>query len=105
MTTLSDLIAKQAAISAQIAEHERPLVQGAYDLLTGDAVTALAGDLSAIRDQMPEGLAKTQIGNVLTVITAVPQVLVQELARLNVASPAFALSAPPMPDGFTEEAA
>jgi predicted lysophospholipase L1 biosynthesis ABC-type transport system permease subunit len=83
MPTLQDLIAQQAALNAQIAEHERPLVQEAKDLLTGDAVTALAGDLTAIRDQLPESQAKVHIGNVLTVLSAVPQVLAQELARLN----------------------
>jgi hypothetical protein len=104
-TTLQELIAQQAALAAQIAEHERPLVQEAHDLLTGEGATDLADQLAEIRDQLPEGQAKVHIGNVLTVLNAVPQVLVQELARLNVASPAFALSAPPMHDGFTEEAA
>jgi hypothetical protein len=96
-TTLQDLLAQQAALNAQIAEHERPLVQEAKDLLTGDAVTALAGDLTAIRDQLPESQAKVHIGNVLTVLNAVPQVLTSEMARLNVASPTFALNMPPMP--------
>lgn len=90
-TTLSDLIAQQAALAAQIAEHERPLVQEAHDLLTHADTAALASELAGIRDQLPEGQAKTHIGNVLTVLNAVLQVLTQELARLNVASPAFSL--------------
>ncbi len=97
MPTLPELLVQQAELSAQLAEFERPLVQEAKDLLTGDAVTALASDLTAIRDQLPEGQAKTHIGNVLTVLTAVPQVLTGEMARLNVASPTFALNMPPMP--------
>lgn len=83
MTTLQDLIAQQAALAAQIAEHERPLVQEGFDLLTGEAAVDLASSLVAIRDQLPESAAKTHIGNVLTVLNAVPQVLTQELARLN----------------------
>jgi hypothetical protein len=97
MPTLPELLVQQAELSAQLAEFERPLVQEAKDLLTGDAVTALASDLTAIRDQLPEGQAKVHIGNVLTVLTAVPQVLTGEMARLNVASPTFALNMPPMP--------
>jgi hypothetical protein len=106
-TTLQDLIAQQAALNAQIAEHERPLVQNAYSILTGEVAVDLASALTMIRDQLPESVAKVHIGNVLTVLNAVPQVLTQELSRLNVASPAFSLNMPPMPapGGFTEEAA
>ena len=96
MPTLQELMAQQAALNAQIAEHERPLVQEAYDLLTGTDAADLAASLTALRDQLPDSQAKVHIGNVLTVLNAVPQVLTQELARLNVASPAFALSAPPI---------
>jgi hypothetical protein len=105
--TLQDLIAQQVALNAQIAEHERPLVQDAYDILKSTATTDLAAALTSIRDQLPESVAKTHIGNVLTVLNAVPQVLTAELARLNVASPVFSLGVPPMPapGGFTEEAA
>lgn len=92
MTTLQDLIAQQAALNAQIAEHERPLVQDAYDILTGEVATDLSASLVTLRDQLPEGLARTHIGNVLTVLNAVPQVLTQELARLN------GLNPPPMPN-------
>lgn len=95
MPTLQDLIAQQAALNAQIAEHERPLVQDAYDILTGESVTGVAEMLTVLKNQLPESQAKTHIGNVLTVLNAVPQVLTAELARLNVASPAFALSGPP----------
>ena len=83
MTTLPELIAQQAALAAQIAEHERPLVQDAYDILTGQPVTGVAEMLTVLKNQLPEGMAKTHIGNVLTVLNAVPQVLTQELARLN----------------------
>lgn len=82
-TTLQDLIAQQAALNAQIAEHERPLVQEAKDLLTSGTLADATEALTAIRDQLPEGLARTHIGNVLTVLSAVPQVLTQELARLG----------------------
>jgi chemotaxis protein CheY-P-specific phosphatase CheC len=104
MPTLPELLVQQAELSAQLAEFERPLVQEAHDILTGTAATDLAAALSTIRDQLPDSLAKTHIGNVLTVLNAVPQVLTGEMARLNVASPAFALNMPPVPNGFTEEA-
>jgi hypothetical protein len=98
--TLQNLIAQQAALNAQIAEHERPLVQEAYDILTGvhpqkHDVTEVVESLTAIREQLPDGQAKTHIGNVLTVLNAVPQVLTQELARLN--PPAAPM---PMPQPF-----
>lgn len=86
MPTLQELMAQQAALNAQIAEHERPLVQEAYDLLTGTDAADLAASLTALRDQLPDSQAKVHIGNVLTVLTAVPQVLTQELARLNPAT-------------------
>ena len=89
MPTLQELIAQQTALTAQIAEYERPLVQAAQDMLTAPGVTELAAALSAIRDELPEGQAKIHIGNVLTVITAVPQVLAQELVRLNAVTGAF----------------
>lgn len=86
MPTLQELMAQQAALSVQIAEHERPLVQEAQDMLTAAPVGELAASLAEIREQLPEGQAKIHIGNVLTVLTAVPQVLAQELARLNAAT-------------------
>jgi hypothetical protein len=82
-TSLQDLMAQQAALNAQIADHERPRVQSALDLLASAGVTSLGSDLVAIRDELPPGVAKNQISNVLTVLTASVQVLAHELARLN----------------------
>jgi len=82
-TTLQDLIAQQAEIAAQLRAYEQPLISDAKAVLTGEAAMDLAATLTAIRDQLPDSMAKTHIGNVLTVLSAVPQVLDQELARVG----------------------
>jgi len=85
-TTLQDLMAQQAALNAQFADHERPRVQNALDLLSSEGVTGLVSDLVAIRDEMPPGMALNQINNVLSVLNASALVLTHELARLNPAT-------------------
>lgn len=80
-TTLADLKAQQAEIARAIAAHELPLIEAAQEALAGSS--DLRDTLTAIRDDLPDGQAKTQIGNVLTVLNAVPQVLTQEAARVN----------------------
>lgn len=86
MPTLQELMAQQAALNAQIADHERPLVQSAHDLLAGEGVTSLVSDLVAIRDELPASMARNQISNVLTVLMSTTQVLSQELVRLTPAT-------------------
>ena len=93
-TTLQDLIAQQAELQAQMAEYERPLLQEARDAITSEAAAELVATLTTIRDQLPNGQAKTQIGNVLIVLGAVPQVLTQELARVS------GVSTPNIPPGL-----
>ena len=78
-TTLQDLLAQQADLQAQISARTQPLIEEAHALLTSESVEGLRASLTAIRDQLPDGQAKTQIGNTVTVLTAVPQVLAREV--------------------------
>ena len=82
MPTLTELLEQQADIAAQIAEYEPQLVEDAQAVLTGEAALELVAKLTAVRDQLRDGAAKTQISNVLTVLSGVPQVLTHELSRL-----------------------
>jgi hypothetical protein len=78
-TSLQDLLAQQAELAAAIAARTKPLLQEAQALLTSEDVEGLKASLTTIRDQLPDGQAKTQIGNVITVLTAVAQVLAHEI--------------------------
>lgn len=80
---LQQLYADQQAIAAQIAAAVRPMVEEARAALTSESVTALVEQLVGIQAGLPGGRAKEQIGNAITVLTAVPNVLDSELADLD----------------------
>ena len=98
MPTLPELLAQQADIATQLAEYERPLITDAKAVLTGEAALDLVATLTTIRDQLPDSLAKTHVGNVLTVLSAVPQVLTQELARVGGGQVSTPMITPPVPN-------
>lgn len=83
MTAISDLIEQRAMIERQIAEATLPMVQTAQDLLADKAVTKLVAALQPIFESLPPCESKTQIGNVLVVLTAVPNVLAVETGRMT----------------------
>lgn len=82
-TNISDLIAQRAAIDAQIAAVQKPQVESARDKLTASAVNTLKAQLTTIRDGLPNGTAREQIGNVVTVLDAVPGILDTEIANMD----------------------
>lgn len=95
MTAIADLIEQRAMIERQLTEASLPIVQAAQDLLGNKALTKLVADLQPIFDGLPPCESKTQIGYVLVVLTAVPNVLVTEAKRMtDVLAPASAPADP-----------
>lgn len=92
LTQQQELSAQQFALAAEIAARAKPLIEEAKTLLDSDGVTALKAQLATISGQLPDGQAKTQIGNVITVLNAVPAVLAREIGP-----PAVATPVPPAP--------
>lgn len=96
-TSIQDLLNQQQSIEIQIAELVKPQVEAARDALASSAVEALVNDLTAIRDLLPAGMPKEQIGNVVTVLTVVPRLLTEEAQRLtNLISPPAPVEEPPV---------
>lgn len=87
MATLQELLAQQAALNLALAGHEKPLVEQAAAALAAESVATLVADLTAIRDELPAGVAQEQIGNVVIVLTSVPAVLAERLVALNALLP------------------
>ncbi len=81
--TLADLMAQSTTIATSIAAYEiGPLTQ-AKDRLAADDVTALVSDVQAIMADLPDGAAKQQLGNIVTVLAHVPQTIQAELTRVQ----------------------
>jgi hypothetical protein len=96
-TSIQDLLNQQQSIEVQIAELVKPPVEAARDALSTSAVETLVTDLTAIRDLLPAGMPKEQIGNVITVLTAVPGLLTEEAQRLtNLITPPASVEEPPV---------
>jgi hypothetical protein len=81
MTSLADLKSQRAEIDRAMAALEKPMIEQASLLLA--QAGSMRSQLAQIRDELPDGGARTQIGNVITVLDAVPKVLTQELARIE----------------------
>lgn len=83
MTDISDLIAQQQTIAVQLAALIKPKVEAARDALIASQVETLRTNLSDIANLLPAGVAKEQIGNVVTVLSVVPGILDGEIASLD----------------------
>lgn len=83
MTDLNNLIVQQQEIAAQINAAMRPMVADLHRQLTAPTVQKLVKTLTEAREQLPDGPVKEQVGNVLVVLTAVPDFLAAETARLT----------------------
>lgn len=94
MATLQELLAQQTAIQVALAAHEKPLVQQAVTALAAEQVANLLAQFTAIRDELPAGVAKEQIGNVVIVLASVPSVLSERLTAIDAMLPQ---SPPPPP--------
>lgn len=83
---MNDLIAQRAQIERQLAELMLIPVQAAKAALAEPGVTTLIASMTAALEALPEpSAARTQVSNVITVLTAVPQFLEAEVARLQTA--------------------
>ncbi len=83
MTEISELLAQQQALAVQVAVAIRPQVEDARAKLSASAVETLRTNLAGIADTLPAGLAKEQIGNVVTVLSVVPDILEREVEALD----------------------
>lgn len=91
MPTLEDLLDQQATLNIALAEHEKPLIESAIEILSGEEALIIRTVLDGILTKLPENNAKMQVRNMLSMFTAVPQILQGELVRVN------GLLNPPMP--------
>ena len=85
--TLSELLAQQSALAVALAAHEKPQIEAAIAALSAPGAQDLLAAVQAAQAELPDGAAKVQLGNVVTVLTAVPQVLAQELSRVTALLP------------------
>ena len=99
MPTLQELLEQQTALQLALAAHEKPLVEQAAATLTSQPVTDIVAQFIAIRDDLPAGVAKDQIGNVVIVLTSVPSVLTERLTGINAMLPQSPPSPPPPAPG------
>lgn len=79
---LDDLLAQRAELDRQIANSDLVQIDAALLALGVPAVTSLATALSVTAAGLSPGTAKTQITNILIVLSTVPGVLADERAAL-----------------------
>lgn len=80
--TLAELQAQRAALDIAMAQHELPLVNEAVALLRTPEVVAMHKRLFEIHSELPDGGARTEIGNVLTILTHSHRILADAAGRL-----------------------
>lgn len=98
MTDVQALLEQRDALERQIAAVALPIVQSAREVLAGQSVTDLVAALQPIRDALPPGESKTQINNVLIVLTEVPKVLeAQEVGLSGLVNPPAPIDPPASP--------
>lgn len=96
MPTLEHLLTQQAELNVALAEHEKPLIEGAIEILNGEEALIIRTALEGIVSKMPENNAKLQVRNMLSMFAAVPQILRNEMVRVDgLLNPPVAM--PPMP--------
>jgi hypothetical protein len=99
--TLEELLTQQAEVNKALAEHEKPLIEEAIATVESESVAGVVSALQTISSQLPEGGAKTHIGNLLIVLNNAPGLLRMELMRVSAAiappviSPFVAYPIPP----------
>lgn len=80
---LDNLYRQQQQLAAQIALLTKPQLESARDALTTDEIKAIIPTLQTVHGALPPGMAKTQIGAVITVLTTAPEVLSHEISNLD----------------------
>lgn len=83
MTAIANLLAQRNEIERQIAQVMLPTLNEANELLSGKRTSTLLADVQALSDKLPDGDAKTQLGNVIAVLTYVPTFIASEHDRLT----------------------
>ena len=81
--TLTELLALQASVEQGLASLSLAPTQAAFDLLASAEASGLVTDLEGLIAQLPDGVAKTQVNNVVLVLRNVPIVLAGEIQRLS----------------------
>lgn len=83
MPTLEDLLDQQAELNIALATHEKPLIENAIEILSGEEALIIRTVLDGVLAKLPENNAKLHVRNMLSMFTAVPQILQGELVRVN----------------------
>ncbi len=75
--TMDELTAQRQAAELGLAAFENNILPAALQALQSQAAQDIIVQIQALRDAAPEGMTKTQLDNVITVMTKVPEYLVQ----------------------------
>ena len=81
--TLTELLAMQASVEQGLASLSLGPTQAAFDLLATAEASSLVTDLEDLVARLPDGVAKTQVNNVVLVLRNVPIALAGEIQRLS----------------------
>ncbi|MCK0531782.1 hypothetical protein [Sphingobium agri] len=83
-SAIAQLLAERARIDAQIAAAQLPALQAIQAVMNRPSTSKIADDLEKLRADLPEGqMAHEQVGNVITVIRAVKDLIDQDVARVE----------------------
>lgn len=96
MSTIPDLLAQRDALDRQIDEVALPLITSAREILTAERVADLIASLEPIVTALPPGESRAQIGNVLIVLRAVPEILAREAQAATIRLTPIPPLAPPV---------
>lgn len=83
MPTLAQIEAATRANGLDLAQYLKPRLEAAQSALQAAPVMNLIGDIDALRNELPEGEEKIQLGNVLTVLTSVPSFIGSRIAAVD----------------------
>jgi hypothetical protein len=88
--TMDELIAQREAAELGLAAFENNILPAALEALQSQPTQDLIVQIKALHDAAPLGMTKTQLDNVYTVLTKVPQYLIQRAGVVQ------AMLAPPV---------
>lgn len=81
---LADLAAQTAKLERDRDMQALPAYEAVHGVLTAGKAATLAQDLTAWLDQLPpSSLVRVQVGNVITVMSVVPDLVAGEIKRIN----------------------
>ena len=83
-SAIAQLLAERAKIDGQIAAAQLPALRAVQAVMRRPSTSKIADDLEKLRADLPFGeLAHEQVGNVITVLLAVTNLITKEVERVE----------------------